>query len=423
MLESNVLTSSLEDAVSAFNLSKSALVSLGGYSEQESSESSFSLPLGVVLDVLPERYILEAANAVSRDTGVSVAVDDLFAQLAGGRITTTVAKLVFWLPADIIASEAFRDERTSVDLPLPLVVAALGTEKLAERTATRHVHYNIDNLPEPFESFPSPVPPVVDVETAAHAPEPEGGPEDPTENVPEEPHDGVLEDAPEEVPPATYEVLERLSGINLNVATVDQLMTLNGVARGLAEAIVAYREVHGSFESIFDLREVPRLGRRRFRSITGMAYSGKGHHRREVLARLLSIPVAAVAHLPTIVRVIAEMPPFAGCVISDRDGLMLAESGATRYASAMSAVVPRMMTNLGDNIREIDDREVRSVSICTEEGMYTVLVSGNIYVSIVHTTSKLTLKQLKFIRRVAQELEWLLGHRGYVTALNRSCAK
>ena len=48
--------------------------------------------------------------------------------------------------------------------------------------------------------------------------------------------------------------------VNINTAGVKELMTLNGVGRGLAEKIVKYRDTNGQFKKPTDLRKVEGLG-------------------------------------------------------------------------------------------------------------------------------------------------------------------
>ena len=48
--------------------------------------------------------------------------------------------------------------------------------------------------------------------------------------------------------------------ININTAGVKELMTLEGVGRGLAEKIVKHREANGSFKKPTDLRKVEGVG-------------------------------------------------------------------------------------------------------------------------------------------------------------------
>lgn len=44
--------------------------------------------------------------------------------------------------------------------------------------------------------------------------------------------------------------------VNINAADVKELMTLTGVGRKVAQRIVAYRGVHGSFKKVEDVKKV-----------------------------------------------------------------------------------------------------------------------------------------------------------------------
>ncbi|MDU5727203.1 MAG: helix-hairpin-helix domain-containing protein, partial [Neisseria sp.] len=48
--------------------------------------------------------------------------------------------------------------------------------------------------------------------------------------------------------------------INLNTATSEQLQTISGIGAKRAEDIVAYRESHGGFQSVDDLKNVSGIG-------------------------------------------------------------------------------------------------------------------------------------------------------------------
>ncbi|MBQ6392956.1 MAG: ComEA family DNA-binding protein [Eubacterium sp.] len=52
----------------------------------------------------------------------------------------------------------------------------------------------------------------------------------------------------------------RDSRINLNLAQKEDLMTLNGIGENRALAIIAYREEHGGFSSVEELKEVEGIG-------------------------------------------------------------------------------------------------------------------------------------------------------------------
>ena len=48
--------------------------------------------------------------------------------------------------------------------------------------------------------------------------------------------------------------------INLNTATSEQLQTISGIGAKRAEDIIAYRESHGGFQSVDDLKNVSGIG-------------------------------------------------------------------------------------------------------------------------------------------------------------------
>lgn len=55
--------------------------------------------------------------------------------------------------------------------------------------------------------------------------------------------------------------------VNINTATVEQLMTLPGIGEVLARRIVAYRDANGPFESIAQLSNVEGIGDKKLENI------------------------------------------------------------------------------------------------------------------------------------------------------------
>ena len=57
--------------------------------------------------------------------------------------------------------------------------------------------------------------------------------------------------------PLTQDEKENQGKININTATVNELMTLPGIGESKANSIIEYREEHGAFQSIEDITNIP----------------------------------------------------------------------------------------------------------------------------------------------------------------------
>ena len=55
--------------------------------------------------------------------------------------------------------------------------------------------------------------------------------------------------------------------ININTATKEQLMTLNGIGETKAEAIIVYRQENGEFKSIDEIMEISGIGEKTFEKL------------------------------------------------------------------------------------------------------------------------------------------------------------
>ncbi len=62
--------------------------------------------------------------------------------------------------------------------------------------------------------------------------------------------------------------IEKLTSIvNINTATIDELVKLNGIGVAYAQRILDYRQENGSFESIDDLLKIKGIGKKRLEKI------------------------------------------------------------------------------------------------------------------------------------------------------------
>lgn len=55
--------------------------------------------------------------------------------------------------------------------------------------------------------------------------------------------------------------------INVNTATVEQLMMLPGIGEKTAKAIVSYRQAHGQFKTVDDLARVKGIGMKKVNAL------------------------------------------------------------------------------------------------------------------------------------------------------------
>ena len=62
--------------------------------------------------------------------------------------------------------------------------------------------------------------------------------------------------------------------IDLNAASAEQLETLNGIGEALAGRIVAYRQEHGKFRSIEEIKNVSGIGDKKFEAIRDSITAG-----------------------------------------------------------------------------------------------------------------------------------------------------
>lgn len=55
--------------------------------------------------------------------------------------------------------------------------------------------------------------------------------------------------------------------ISINTATLNELCSLDGIGENIAQRIIEYRESHGSFQTIEDIKNVKGIGEKKFEKI------------------------------------------------------------------------------------------------------------------------------------------------------------
>jgi len=218
-----------------------------------------------------------------------------------------------------------------------------------------------EEVPSELEEKPEEIEPEEEVPT-----EPEEKPEEiePEEEVPSE-----LEEEPEEevsgidtsatssvLKPATYvsttgdkwDGSEKISSaavaaINLNDASLAELLTLPGVGKTRADAILHYRNIHGNIESIYDLLCIPGIGRNHFETMTGLD-PDKRENRHITLNRVLGLSDSARPSLSRVANESVKALNVAACVLVATDGTVIARSNSILMNSAeqLAALAPKI---------------------------------------------------------------------------------
>jgi competence ComEA-like helix-hairpin-helix protein len=401
------------------------------------------LPLVDVLSAVPAEARGPAWQDESPDGVLVLDQSELVTQLRTGQVTVPLAVFAAALPDGWLAA----DETATVELPLPAVVAAVPPEALA---ITGEVVMGVTEsgdipdifgshlaVPEvPAEPEPKPVPkpePVAEPEPVVEAePEPvvEAEPEPQPEPIVEA--EPVVETEPEPQPEperATVSAkveterswdgvevsLERAPrGVNINAANLDELATLPGVGTTRAAAIIAHRETHGRFQSIYDLANVPGVGPSLFRKMTGLSLGARSS-RHERLTDLLDLPTDRRPFLARLATALMEQVGAVGCVLTDRQGLSLAKVGemaaaGDRYAALGSRYFLKTKRHLQQFVGQ--DADCLIVPGCKPPLL--LLCADNVVTVLALRSSHVRAKRLSQARKAMGEVAWLLGCRAVV---------
>jgi competence ComEA-like helix-hairpin-helix protein len=212
-------------------------------------------------------------------------------------------------------------------------------------------------------------------------------------------------EAHEEFPAtATQAFDEKKLIVDLNRCSVEDLVTIPGVGRALAQRIIDFRSVRGQFHSVEELRQVPGIGRKTFRALAGI--------QPRALNRLLGAPHDGELTLQEIVRLASKLQGIDGCMLATSDGLFLTgELPSHLDQSTISVFAPQLFKKVGRYARELKVGSIRRFTIFTDTQPISIFRAGDVYLIVIHDAFRFSKALMRRCERISQEIARLSSQR------------
>ncbi len=366
-------------------------------------EDLVALPARVLLANLPEELRGPKWKENGGSAGLRIELDraDLLAQLRRGRVIYPLADLCMALPPGWVR----RDEDALVELSLPDLVEALPPELIrgsGELSADTRAVAGMRDFFRPHEAAEPGAP------AAPAAPPPAA----PAPAQPPAPPRPAAQAAPAAAP-ARGPSDAGAGVVDLNRATAEQLAGVPGLGPVRAALVVSYRAAHGPFASVYGLLDVPGIGRKLFKRLTGLeAAPTKRRDRHEVLNAQLGFEPGERPSLGRIAERTAERFALAGCVIGGRDGMVLARSpGMGDEADRYAALVPRMYQRCAGSLKRLGGTQAELIVVPTMSPPMAVAGGPGFCLVGVWARGADVGPAIAPLQALARELDWLMRPR------------
>ena len=419
--------------------------------------NSVELPLSVIAEALPTSYV--NAGAVGDGTQkVGVNIEDLFSQLGKGKVATSLARLSENIPEGVLTSQAPGHFGDLIELPLDAIVMAIDPEELMRRTTTQEA--DLPDLPDLFEPdamaseapvaepadapapepAPEPTPAPEPPPTPEPVPEPEPTPEPEPEPEPEpvpaapvpkpepefiptpepeptpEPTPAAVPQAPEPEPVAVAAQLPTESatddgltisimGVDINRASATELVkAFPGVGAKMAARIVQSRP----YGNMFELTGVSGIGARMFERLTGKVMP-KASMDPMVISRILGVDGDGVPGFAVVAENIAALSGIVGCILSQKDGYILASTRGNSQDPAIGAFAPQIFNRVATYLDSMEMAGVTTMTLFTSPHPMSLVKQDELFAIVFHGSGRFSRQRVELVESVMGELARRIG--------------
>ena len=385
------------------------------------------ISLRSLLSVIPDHLLTQpravVCGQVDPEARAALPLEPILPQLRTACVKLPLATIVAAMPAPLFVSPLPRDLSEAVVLPLDEIVPQIPPDVFASAMGAPHPDQleqsGIDipslfieaNVPAPEPAHP--VTPAAAVAAPVQAPAPVVAPVPP----PAKPAAPAL---PTTLVGPVPTVLEPVAGVscwipvsgideqkylvNLNSCSADNLIQIRGIGPAMAKRIIEFRAAHGPFNSLEELRQVPGIGRKTFRALTGIGP--------RKLNRMLGVPEDRELSLPEVVRLVCELPGVDGCIVALEDGLFVTgQLPPPLDKNTVSAFGPQLFKRIGRYVRELNIGQMQRLTLFTDQRPMSVFHAGDVYLIVVHPPKRYSKALLRRCERVSQEIAALCRQR------------